>query len=258
MIKTSYIKSLLRINYIRNHFLRFGFKGLRFYHQTLLNKPSFTFSHSEFKHPIFLRPNTSDLTVFYQVLFNLEYDIPLKFEPKVILDLGANIGLASIYYLNKYPQAKVIAVEPEKGNFLCLKENTKNYTNFHSYNNGIWHKNTDLKIVDTSKGNWAYKVQEVSAEEKGMIKAITIEKIIDDHKLSQIDILKIDIEGAELELFSKNYEKWLKITKVVIIELHDWMREGCAKQFFSTLVKYNFSLSHKGENLICYLTNQNE
>ncbi len=257
MVKTGYFKGFLRFNHIRNHYLRFGFKGLSFYHEVLLNKTTLLFDHKEFKNPIHLRPNTSDVDVFYQVLFNLEYDIPLPFEPKLIIDLGANIGLASVYYLNKYPNATVIAVEPEKNNYLLLKENTKKYTNFHSYNKGIWNKNTELKIIDPQIGSWGFTVKEVSVKEKDTISAITLDQIVADHAIQEIDILKIDIEGAEMELFAENYENWLKYTKVIIIELHDWMREGCARQFFSTLVKYNFKLSHKGENLICYLTHQN-
>lgn len=251
------LKKIFRLNHIRNHYLRFGLKGIMFYFKTLLSKKDFlVFSHKEFQQNVYLRKKSSDIATFYQVLFNLEYQLTIKEEPSVIIDLGANIGLASVFFLNKYPNSIVIAVEPEKSNFDCLLKNTKEYTNIIAYNNGIWNKNANLEIKSSELGSWAFYVNEVEKEIPNSVKAISINQIIENHSLKQIDILKIDIEGSEIELFSSNYETWLPITRMIIIELHDWMREGCAKQFFTTLVKYNFQLSHKGENLICYLKNK--
>jgi FkbM family methyltransferase len=249
------IKGLFRLNFIRNHYIRFGIKGVLFYFRLLFSKRSekIQFKHGEYKQPIYLRVNSSDIDTFYQVLFNLEYEIETYAAPKVIIDLGANIGLASIYFLNKYPKSKVIALEPEKENYKLLEKNMTNYTNFFSYNKGVWNRSAFLEIVDNGIGNWGYSVNEVLQSNNNTIEAISINQIISDHSLTQIDVLKIDIEGSEIELFLSNYELWLPITKLIIIELHDWMREGCSKQFFSTMVKYNFKLTHKGENLVCYL-----
>lgn len=119
--------------------------------------------------------------------------------------------------------------------------------------NGIWNKETWLDIIDTGLGSWGFSVKETNVQTSQSVKTISMNKLIQNHNITQIDILKIDIESAEIELFQSNYETWLPITKVIIIELHDWMREGCSKQFFGTLSKYNFSLSHKGENLLCYI-----
>jgi hypothetical protein len=67
-----------------------------------------------------------------------------------------------------------------------------------------------------------------------------------------IDVLKLDIESSEKELFSQNFEPWLAKTKMIIIELHDSMKAGCAKQFFEAVNKVfpNYDLSIKGENVI--------
>jgi hypothetical protein len=71
------------------------------------------------------------------------------------------------------------------------------------------------------------------------------------HQCEKIDILKIDIEGSEKELFESDYETWLPKVTTLIIELHDRMREGSSLSFFRALTKYNFRLAVKGENLIC-------
>lgn len=91
---------LFRFNFIRNHYTRFGIKGLGFYIKSHVLKIDnhIEFKHHEFKHPVLLRKDTSDVKVFYQVLFNLEYDIKIDFEVKNIIDLGANIGMASVYF----------------------------------------------------------------------------------------------------------------------------------------------------------------
>mgnify|MGYP000361339186 CR=1 FL=1 len=54
------------------------------------------------------------------------------------------------------------------------------------------------------------------------------------------DLLKIDIEGAEKELFSENTDYWLGKVNMIIIELHDWMRKDCSKNFYSAIKKYKY------------------
>ena len=71
------------------------------------------------------------------------------------------------------------------------------------------------------------------------------------HPDNKIDILKIDIEGAEKEVFSDNIDGWLKKTKLVIIELHEESKPGCINAVETAMRKYNFQLFlEKGENLI--------
>ena len=71
-----------------------------------------------------------------------------------------------------------------------------------------------------------------------------------DYGITVLDLVKIDIEGAEKELFENGYEKWLPKTRVLVVELHDRMKPGCSKSVFSAICQYDFSFSHKGENLI--------
>ena len=64
-----------------------------------------------YKHPIFIRSNSTDISNFHEI-FNIEFPLPNNLNPKFIIDAGANVGYASIFFLNKYPKASVIAVEP--------------------------------------------------------------------------------------------------------------------------------------------------
>ncbi|MEW4922841.1 FkbM family methyltransferase [Algibacter sp. 2305UL17-15] len=204
-------------------------------------------------HPIYLRKSTTDIPTFFQIFTKLEYKIPLKFDPKVIIDLGANIGLGAIYLANKHPNAKIISIEPERSNFEVLKKNTGNYKNIIPLQKAI--SNLDgqfIEIEDTGAGNWAFmtKVIEKNQSTTSSVETISVKKLMELHDLKHIDILKIDIEGAEKELFESNYEDWMPVTKCIIIELHDDMKKGCSKSLFKCIGNYNFSVEFKGENLV--------
>jgi hypothetical protein len=90
----------------------------------------------------------------------------------------------------------------------------------------------------------------VDADTPGCIPAYSIASIVKEMNWSTIDLLKLDIEGSEKEVFEKNYESWLPQTKMIIIEVHDHMRKGAAKSVFAATNKYNFSFSMNHENLI--------
>jgi FkbM family methyltransferase len=204
-------------------------------------------------HPIALRPRTSDLPTFDQVFLGLEYNIDFTFKIERIIDAGGNIGLAAIYFANKYPNAKITSVEPENDNFKMCVKNTKNYNNVNPMQKALSNVNgEELYIKDSGLGSWAFTT--VSRREGGpglnKVLTINIDEILNQNNWDVVDIVKIDIEGAEKELFDSNFESWIPRTKCIIIELHDRMKKGCSKSFFKTISQYNFSCELRGENLI--------
>jgi len=203
-------------------------------------------------HPIFLRADTSDIATFYQCIYHKEYDIDFNGEPKVIVDLGANIGLTSVFFKSKYKDAKIIAVEPESSNFMMLQKNLKNYTDTNTYKAGVWNKNANLVIEDKGLGHYGFVVRETESKTENSFEAISLQQIIEENEIDTIDILKIDIEGSEKKLMDESAHLWLPKVNVLIIELHDRMESGCSQQLFKTLQKYNFTMLIKGENLVFY------
>lgn len=202
---------------------------------------------------ISLRPNTSDIPTFYQVFAGNEYEIKLPFEPKSIVDGGANIGLATIYLKSKFPNAKVICVEPDEENFGVLRNNVQNLKDVTLLKGGLWHTKTELSISDKYKtGKWGMVVEEAKGGNETLTETFTIDEILEIAGLEQIDLLKLDIETAEKELFSKNFQSWLPKIKAIVIELHDWITPGCSKPFFTAINESfkNYSYSSKGENTI--------
>jgi len=200
--------------------------------------------------PLIIREGTSDINVLKQIFVLRDYNLKLNIEPKLIIDAGAYVGYSSLYFSSKYPGAQIIAIEPEESNFKILEENTKNVNNIKRIKAGLWYKNAFLKIVDDGLGKWGFMTKEVNKQKDYDIKGITIDTILNENSFNEIDILKIDIEGAEKELFSKNYKSWLGKVNVLIIELHDRLKDGCSESFYSAMNKYQWKEIKKGENLI--------
>jgi len=174
--------------------------------------------------------------------------LPLEINATTIFDLGANVGYASIYFANKYPNAKIFALEPEINNYVIAQKNTANYPNITLIKGAVWNKLEDLNLVDNGFGEGGYMV------EKGLgnnvVRGYTIDEIMKLMNITTIDILKIDIEGAEKEIFETNFENWIPNTKVIIVETHDRYKKGTSKAIFNTIGKYDFSLELSGENLV--------
>lgn len=237
-------------------------KGKRFLYVSMLLKFKLTdkISFENLPHPIYLRQETSDIPTFHKIFTFNDYLINLKFEPQYIIDAGANIGLAAIFFANKYPNAKIVCIEPEMTNFEMLEKNIKNYKNIFAIKKALSNSpDIMLNVIDGGGGNWAFATSNPQkAETKKIIDSVpsvTIDEIMSTFNFPHIDLLKIDIEGAEKELFENNYENWLAKTKVLMVELHDGFKQGCSKSFFRAISNYDFRYSQKGENLIFYNLN---
>jgi FkbM family methyltransferase len=204
-----------------------------------------------FRHPFALRKGTSDIQTFYQVYLDNEYNLVFSQPPKVIIDGGANVGLFALQMKNRFPDAKIICIEPDPENFQLLQKNTEAYDGISCENSGIWNKDTKLKVYDKyGGGKWGMTVEENLTE--GNINAVSIDSLFAKYNLEHVDVLKLDIETSEKQVFSEGYESWLPKVKTVVIELHDGLEEGCSKAFFTAINKCfkNYRYSVSGENTI--------
>lgn len=200
--------------------------------------------------PLIVRKNTSDPHIFRQIFVQRDHSFPIDIKPKLIIDAGAYVGYSSLYFSSKYPQAKIIAIEPENSNFEILEKNTKKIANIKRVKAGLWHKEGFLKIVNAGLGHWGFMTKEATGLGNCDVKAITVNILLKESGFDKIDILKLDIEGAEKELFSKNYKSWLDKVNILIIELHDRMKKGCAKSFYSAINGYSWKKFKRGANII--------
>jgi len=200
--------------------------------------------------PLFLRAQTTDMPAFVQIFQLRDYDFPLAEKPQFIIDGGANVGYASVFFAHKYPQAKIFAVEPEESNCRIFSKNCTAYTNIELIQAGIWSAAGPLRIKDIGLGNWGFVVEETSTDDPQSISAVTVGDLLHRSGKPCIDILKLDIEGAEKEVFSADNLAWLDKVKVLIIELHDHLTPGCNNVFSKAIEPYNFHRQQRGENII--------
>jgi FkbM family methyltransferase len=257
--RRSYIKLSLKVAGVTGFF--YAIKG------TIMNSEvTLSMNRKDVKFPISLRVPSSDIPTYEQVFINEDYDFLVETPPKVIVDAGANIGLASVYFANKYPGAKIIAIEPEKANFELLKRNVEPYRNIIPIHSALWNRSETIQLVDPGLGSWGFMTEKANTSESTLgkfshtVKAMTLDKIIADHQLNKIDILKIDIEGAEKEVF-EDASSWIEKVEALIIELHEDMKSGCNRSFYNGSNGFDDEWRH-GENVFLtkgkYLTRRLE
>lgn len=199
-----------------------------------------------------LRKGTSDIKVFKQIILNEEFKNAIELiknhniKIERILDAGANIGLTTIY-LRKEFEAKVLCIEPDIENYKQLLKNIKlnNIQGVEIIHGGVWSKNDFLKIDHSFRDGreWARRLIE---SEEGRIPVYTILDLLNKKGWESIDLLKMDIEGAEEVIFSNSTDlSFLDKTKIITIEIHDMFEVG--HRIVEVLQKYNFKLYFSGE-----------
>ena len=179
------------------------------------------------QHRVYLRAHTSDIETLCQIFCHAELDVPLPHPVHYAIDAGANIGLTSVFLANRYPRAQIDALEVNAENVRLLLANTASYKNIRVLEKGLWSHTTRLKILNPDAEAWAFRVGEVSTVDEAGIPAVGVQDLIADRNLD-VDILKIDIEGSEIEVLGKS-DLWLDHVKTMFVELHDRFKPGCSE-----------------------------
>lgn len=197
--------------------------------------------------PLWLRPRDRDYSVLYQIFDARECDVPLPSAPGAIIDGGAHVGYATLFFANRYPGSRILAVEPAREHLALLRANTSAYPKVEVVPAAIWSHTTELALVDPREGSWALRVQEAPAETTVRVPAVTISTLIDRLGVETVDVLKLDIEGAEREVFTRGVREWLPRIRTLIIETHG---EECRKAVLAAFAGERVALSERGEKLV--------
>jgi FkbM family methyltransferase len=165
------------------------------------------------------------------------------------VDGGANIGASSIFFALKFPDAGVVAIEPEFGNYQVLAENVKglDITPIHA---AVSATNRRVRVVDVGEGFWGYQTQPLEEGQQG-VRGITLQQVYEMYSTECFPfITKIDIEGGEKDLFSANVD-WVRQTPLVIVELHDWLlpRQGSSRPFLQCVAGLDRDFVYVGEDV---------
>ncbi len=197
-------------------------------------------------HPIHLRAGTSDLWVFDQIFLYQELAIDLGPDVGFIVDAGANIGLASIHLAHRFPEAHILALEVEQHNFELLLANARPYPNIRPLWKGLWKRRASLVIDNPQDEAWAFTVSEADLQAHSGIEGVSVADLLHDFSWARIDLLKMDIEGAESEVLSSGTEGWLDSVRVLAIEVH-YDRPGCWEAFSRIAEQHPFTCKWSGE-----------
>ena len=161
----------------------------------------------------------------------------------VVVDAGANIGLFSLLIKREFPEASIYAIEPERDNYRMLCSNcidTCQRGGILTLCRGLWSKDAYLKVIPRESGEWGYIVHEVDKEDTDAIQAISIKSLILQNNLKKIDLLKMDIEGSEYEIFKSDDLEWLDICDAVVIETHDNIINGVDKLVNTKMIERGY------------------
>ena len=201
----------------------------------------------------YCRDRTFDLHIISDTY---EYNVrkiieKLSKKSKIIIDVEANIGKYSILASKSNPHAKVFAIEPEKENFEVLEKNKilNNCKNLELIKVALNDKNQKVKLykAEVNKGGHSLKYSSNSRNFE-IVEGKKFEDIF-TNKIKKVDLMKIDAEGAELEIL-KGTQKFLKEKKIknIIIELNDLETRKFLESFgysFEKIMYNNFLVSIK-------------
>lgn len=181
----------------------------------------------------------ADYFIFSEIFEHQCYRFPIS-SPSTILDLGANIGMASIYFSRQYPQAQIACVEPIGDNLRLLRNNlAMNDVKAYIFSAAI--DVADGKaVMELGDKDYAHRISEqhriTPVGSTLVVSALSVGTILDRLRWDRVGLLKVDIEGHEKTLFAKNCD-WLHRIDAMCIECHNDFGEADIR---SLAARYGF------------------
>jgi FkbM family methyltransferase len=172
--------------------------------------------------PVALRPGTADLHVYDEVMVDDCYRVDVDPAPKFIVDAGAHIGLSARVFAARFPDAKIYCLEVDEQNAAMAVRNTRAYPNIHVLRAGLWSGASTIAISNPAAATWSFRVHQSSTG----IPAFGVHDLMRKFEIPTIDLLKIDVEGAEVDVL-ETAPVWIDRVGVMVIELHDRHRASC-------------------------------
>ena len=224
---------------------------------------------------MWMRPDGSDMKVVLQTFAGRDYGLgwcePYRAhmlalcksilevgDTPLIIDAGANVGASTLLFASAFPGCHIYAIEPDADNFATLKANTSDKPDITLFHAGLWGKPTNLAMKQEGDAGWACRVQEHSVGEAATLPSVTLPELLARNPKMRPVIVKIDIEGAEVEVL-KEGTGWVDDIPLMVFEAHDnlwhWLGpwQGSGHSFFSCLARRKREYLSKGENVYAFL-----
>jgi FkbM family methyltransferase len=202
------------------------------------------------EHPLYLREH-SDPFFFGQIFLDQEFAPTRSLDISSVVDLGGNVGLASTWFLNTFPRARVVTVEANPDNFASLDANLRQYGDRSLViKGGAWWRQTSLALVRRRDEGDAHVREALPDDDPAVLMdGWDVPSLMARAGFTRIDLLKIDIEGAEVDLLLKDAERWLPLVRNLSIELHG---PECEAALERALAPYTYQRQTLGELIFCF------
>ena len=164
-----------------------------------------------------------DLFVLYEILawgaYRISEKVVTPHQVTTIIDCGANIGVTALFFASKYPNAKIYSIEPDPSSFSILKLNAAQEPKIIPIHGCIVAGQAETAKFETYGPAWRRKLSVAESSKSISVPSMTLDDLIEDYSIEQIDLIKMDIEGAERAVLSAG--NYLARTQSIVAELHD-------------------------------------
>lgn len=168
---------------------------------------------------IICRPWTGDFAALREIFKNEALPEVALVNARYVADLGANVGYATQCLATIYPEAAILSVEPDKENYDLLSENTLGLENVIVRNYAVGKHDGWLALSNAGSDSVSRKFEKMVTSGYG-VRAVTMQTLLEEVRFPRLDVVKIDIEGAEKELFAASDLSWLDGVVLIMIEFH--------------------------------------
>jgi FkbM family methyltransferase len=193
-----------------------------------------------------------DLEVMRELYVDGEYDVPLPTRADVVLDLGANVGLAALDFRARYPEASIYAIEPDPLAFAKLERNVRGDAGIHTLNIAVAREGGEREFFTSRESVVSAFERTRDFQDAIQVRTCSVDAIVAALGLDVIDVLKLDVEGAEGEALAGF--SGLSGVRCVVGEVHLDMLGTSPEAFYATHLEGFEVSTHLREPQRCTFT----
>jgi len=158
----------------------------------------------------------NDLDVLKSLFVENGYeDLHLAHEPEVIVDLGSHIGSSLVLFRMRYPRARLVGVEPHPALFRLLRANTAGMTDVAVRNVAVTGNDGSVPFFPWRDAWGSSLFRSGHAGEEIQVPALTLRTLLDGLGIRKIGLLKLNIEGAEMQVIA-SFDDWSCVDTLVV------------------------------------------
>lgn len=204
--------------------LRYVANWLRLVAACPTKEPFLVFRSKRAAHPLRCR-GFADLAAFDRVFLHRRYaSIDDARDVKRIVDCGAHIGCASAYFLSRFPNASLIALEPDPDHFAVLQANLAPFgERARAVRGAVWSHRAELVLAEPGSresGQGRARLRPPLAGETPTVVAQDLASLLEQNGCERISLLRLNIGGAEAVVFKSDCQPWIDRVDCLVVDLH--------------------------------------